>query len=356
MKNRTKQKTVQSVEEKKAGLFGRFTNIFKTKTKTKTEKTRQKKKNKNGDLRKETAKTTELQVRKIFRIHSQNPHLSTCDIGKTVGMSDELVKYYLKKGKLASIQPFKLKRDLQKEANDLKIKQSSLRKRQRNIELGKDSYEKSPKGKATRKAYQQKQRKKQALSFGQAQENIERLFKKEKYPVEHQGDPEYFKGSNPPQVIATAEAFKDQKRRNNINRVNTAKMLSQAKEAEVLEAKQSARHVRIKKSHEKNPPKIHYACCSYCNPKSHLTDKEYDTVIHQEAWKRHQYAEKQKTLLDKEKELDKRKQDELGSVADLAEKGTQLCRKCDQRIPYSQATRSFSIYGEYYCVTHEPKV
>jgi len=316
---RSKQKTVESVEEK-LGLFGKLINGLRRKKSGSTQASKQKK-TKNGNVRKESQKTTEGQVKKVFRLHKMNPNLSNNDIGKTVGMSEVLVRYYLNKGRKASLSDFK-KSTRRKLRQENKSKPKPLTK----------------------------------LSNKKAQINLEELYKKEKYPVEHQGDPDYFKGSDPPQVVATVEAFKDQKRRNNINRAVVAKKIAFDKKVTEEQSHEDSRKARLREKHHIQPPKIHLTPCPSCNPKSNLSVDEYNTIVRQEAWRRHQYAEKQRELIEKEKTLDKQKQKQEGSVAEQAQQGTQLCRKCDNRIPYSQATRSHSIYGEYYCSEHEPKI
>lgn len=327
---RTKQKTVESVEEK-LGLFGKLKNAFKTKKTKASTQARKQKKTKNGNIRKQSDKTTELQVKKIFRLHKMNPNLSNNDIGKTVGMSEVLVRYYLKKGRKASLTDFKksTKRKLKLENKS----KPQIIKSPRNIEF-----------KSTK------------LTSRKATLNLNELFKKEKYPTEHQSDPRYFAGSNPPQSVATVESFDDQKRRNNINRAVVAKKIAFDKKLTEEQAHDDRRKARLREKHQTQPPKIHLTPCPSCNPKSNLSVDEYNHIVRQESWRRHQYAEKQRELIEKEKSLDKQKQKQDGSVSEMAQQGTQLCRKCDQRIPYSQATRSYSIYGEYYCQTHEPKV
>ncbi len=319
----SKQKTVQSVEEK-LGLFGKLINGLRRKKSGSTQASKQKK-TKNGNVRKESQKTTEQQVKKIFRLHKMNPNLSNNDIGKTVGMSEVLIRYYLNKGRKASLSDFK--------------KSTRRKLRQENKSKPQPQIIKSPR-----------------TSNKQAQINLEKLYEKEKYPVEHQADPDYFKGSNPPQVVATVEAFQDQKRRNNINRAVVAKKITFDKRVTEEQSHEDRRKARLREKHHIHPPKIHLTPCPSCNPKSNLSVDEYNTIVRQESYRRKLWSDNQQKLIQKEKELDKQKQDQVGTVAELAQKGTQLCKKCDNRIPYSQATRSLSIYGEYYCSEHEPKI
>jgi len=316
---RSKQKTVESVEEK-FGLFGKLINGLKRKKSGSTQASKQKK-TKNGNVRKESQRTTEAQVKKIFRLHKMNPNLSNNDIGKTVGMSEVLVRYYLNKGRKASLSDFK--------------KSTKRKLRQKN--------KSKPQIKSLR-------------TSTKADLNLDELFKKEKYPTEHQSDPRYFAGSKPPQSVATDEAFQDQKRRNNINRAVVAKKLTFDKKVTEEQAHEDRRKARLREKHHINPPKIHLTPCPSCNPKSNLSVDEYNTIVRQESYRRKLWSDNQQKLIQKEKELDKQKQDQVGTVAELAQKGTQLCKKCDNRIPYSQATRSLSIYGEYYCSEHEPKI
>ena len=67
-------------------------------------------------------------------------------------------------------------------------------------------------------------------------------------------------------------------------------------------------------------------------------------------------AKKELRLNNKEKELDDREKKQEPTVAERTQQGTKLCRICDDTIPYSQATKSMSVFGEYYCYDHEPKL
>ena len=72
------------------------------------------------------------------------------------------------------------------------------------------------------------------LTEAKAVKNLNDLYATEKYPTEHQGDPRYFGGVAPPQAIATEEAFKDQKRRNNIGRATMKKIIISKEEAKLI--------------------------------------------------------------------------------------------------------------------------
>jgi hypothetical protein len=321
---RKNSKTVQKSVGAR-GMFGKIMSKFKTKTKpriqkkiTKPQARVQKKtttKTKNGHFRKEVSKTSIFQVRKIFRIKTENPNLSTENIGFIVNMSGELVKYYLKIGKVQAVATFKNREH--KVKTIAKKKESKLTKKQ-------------------------------------AGKNLNTLFKTEKYPTEHQSDPRYFGGSEPPQSVATVEDFDKQKRKNVINRAVVAKKIAQDNLTEQVNSKENHRKSRLREKHNIVEPKIHYDCCPSCNGKSNLTVDEYNKIVRQESFRRHQYAQKEIQLKEKEKQIDKLKQEP--TVAEKEQTGTQLCRKCDSRIAYSQATRSYSIYGEYYCGDHEPNL
>jgi len=82
----------------------------------------------------------------------------------------------------------------------------------------------------------------------------------------------------------------------------------------------------------------------------------YQAEVTRESLRRHDYAQKQMKLEKKQKELDEIIKSREQSVAERTQQGTKLCRTCDSVIAYSQATKSFSIYREYYCQDHEPKL
>jgi len=320
-------------------MLGKIVSRFKTKPKptiqkkiTKPNSLVQKKivtKTKNGHDRKEVSHTTIFQVRKMFKIHKANPNLSVDNIGTIVNMSGELVKYYLKIGKVDSIATFKKK--------ELKIK-TKLEKKE--------------------KIAKKLKKKEVKLTEKKAGENLDTLFKTEKYPTEHQSDPRYFGGSSPPQSVATEEAFVEQKQKNNALRAISAKKFAKDK-AETEEFTQEKIVLeRLRKRHEnpKTKPKIHYPNCPSCNPNSKTPLKEYQAEVSRESLRRHDYAQKQIKLQEKQMELDKIIKSKEQTVAERTQQGTRLCRTCDTTIPYSQATKSFSIYREYYCGDHEPKL
>jgi len=283
-------------------------------------------KTKNGHDRKPNSKTTIDQVRKIFVIKKENPNLSQENIGSIVDMSGVLVRYYSTMGKTKAIASFKKK--------DLKVK-TKIKKAEKRAK---------------------KKLKKEELTEKKAGDNLDTLFKKEKYPTEHQSDPRYFGGSSPPQSVATEEAFHKRKLKNNALRAISAKQI----EKERIE---KATLIRIGKRH-KNPktkPKIHYDDCPSCNPNSKTSFEQYRYRVTKESLRRHEFAQtkmakKELQLNNKEKELDKRELLQQPTVAERTQQGTKLCRICESTIPYSQAQRSFSIYNEYYCRDHEPKL
>ena len=73
-------------------------------------------------------------------------------------------------------------------------------------------------------------------------------------------------------------------------------------------------------------------------------------------WRKPKGRDNKMRLKEKEKELDQILKSKEQTVAERTQQGTKLCRTCDGTIPYSQATKSFSIYREYYCQDHEPKL
>ena len=329
-KSKTVKKSVGA-----SGMFGKIMARFKTKPKIKASKitkppevTTQKKlptKTKNGHNRKEVSHTNVDQVRKIFAVHSENPNLSAHNIGAIVNMSGELVRYYIGIGKVKAIGTFKKK--------DLKIKTKLKR--------------------ADKRA-----KKEVKLTEKEAGKNLDTLFKIEKYPTEHQADPRYFGGVEPPQSVATQEAFDEQKRRNNALRAISAKKFAKDKADEFEFTQEKIVLERLRKRHEnpKTKPKIHYSNCPSCNPNSTTPLKEYQAEVTRESLRRHDYAQNQMRLKEKEKELDQILKSKEQTVAERTQQGTKLCRTCDGTIPYSQATKSFSIYREYYCQDHEPKL
>ena len=350
MKNR---KTVRKSVGAK-GMFGKIMSRFKTKPKNRVSKNitkppviAQKKiatKTKNGNNRKATSKTTIDQVRKIFVIKKENPNLSQENIGSIVGMSGVLVRYYSTMGKTKAISSFKKK--------DLKIK-TKLKKAEKraNKKLKKSKSVTIFEGTAKIVGVKTVE-----LTEKKAGENLDTLFKTEKYPTEHQADPRYFGGSEPRQSVATPEAFHKQKLKNNALRAISAKQIEKQKQDEATLIRIGARH-----RNPKTKPKIHYDDCPSCNPKSPLTYDQYRYKVTKESLRRYDYAqkkmaEKELQLNNKEKELDERERKQEPTVAEQAQQGTKLCRICDSRIAYSQATKSMNVFGEYYCSDHEPKL
>ncbi len=332
MNFRKKTKTVQSVEEKSKGFFSKITSKFKIKPAQNEPQTKPKKvKEEHKETRK---KTTKKQIKKIFNLKTKG--LSVSDIARAVGISVELTKYYLRKGERQSLKDYK---NHNKEFKE---------KRQNGFRY------KEPKPHEPKKKVGRPKKETPKLSEKQAEKNLNQLYKSEKYPTEHQADPRYFAGSKPPHSVATEEAFDEQKRKNNINRAVVAKKLTLDRQVSEQNQKEEARKKRLREKHRTKQPKIHYDCCPSCNPKSNLSTKEYDSIVRQEAWRRHEYAEDQKKLLEKEKELDERERQQKGTVAEQAVEGTKLCKKCDGRLTYSQATRSKNMFGDYYCGDHEP--
>jgi len=330
---RQKSKTVKK-SVGASGVFGKIMSRFKTKPKKPTHKKItepqalvEKKiptKTKNGHDRKEVSHTNIDQVRKLFTVHNENPNLSAHNIGAIVNMSGELVRYYLGIGKQKAIGTFKKK--------DLKIKTKLKR--------------------ADKKAEKKK------LSEKKADENLDTLFKTEKYPTEHQADPRYFGGAEPPQSVASVEAFDEQKRKNNALRAISAKKLAKDKADEFEFTQEKIVLERLRKRHQnpKTKPKIHYPNCPSCNPNSTTPLAVYQAEVTRESLRRHDYAQKQMKLEKKQKELDEIIKSREQTVAERTQQGTKLCRTCDSVIAYSQATKSFSIYREYYCQDHEPKL
>ena len=345
-KNKTVKKSVGA-----SGMFGKIMSRFKTKPKqtvskkiTKSQRQIQKKiatKTKNGHDRKANSKTTIDQVRKIFIIKTENPNLSQDNIGSIVDMSGVLVRYYVKMGKTRAIGSFKQK--------ELKIKIKAKKKAKKVKKKSNIIFE----GTTTIVGIKEVK-----LTKEKAGDNLNTLFKKEKYPTEHQSDPRYFSGSEPPQSVATSEAFDEQKRKNNALRAISAKKFAKDKADEFVSKQEQVVLDRLRERHQnpKTKPKIHYTNCPCCNPHSTTPLAEYQAEVRRESLRRHDYAQKQMRLKEREKELDDIFQSQQPTVAERTQQGTKLCRKCDGTIPYSQASRSFSIYREYYCEDHEPKL
>lgn len=339
------------------GMFGKIISRFKTKPKQRVSKNItkppvivQKKiptKTKNGHNRKANSKTTIDQVRKIFVIKKENPNLSQENIGSIVGMSGVLVRYYSTMGKTKAISSFK-KKDLKIKTKLIKAEKrakKNLKKKEKSVLI----YE----GTTTIVGIEEVK-----LTKAKAGDNLNTLFKKEKYPTEHQSDPRYFGGAEPPQSVATPEAFDEQKRKNNALRAISAKTLAKNK-ADEFEFKQERivlERLRERHQNPKTKPKIHYPNCPCCNPNSTTPLAEYQAEVRRESLRRHDFAQKQIKLKEREKELDQREQNQQPTVAEATQQGTQLCRICESRIPYSQATRSRQVFGEYYCGDHEPRL
>lgn len=328
---RQTRKPVKSGEEKKKGLLSSLTNIFKKNQKKRnyTTITKNVVTHKPTPERKHNSKTTLAQVRKLFDLIENNPNLTKTDLEKLTGIQHDLINYYKKKGKTQSIKAFK------------------TRTRKQKAKLKKKQSKKKPKPtKTTTKLREQN-----------AGKNLNKLWKEEKYPVEHQSDPRYFSESEPPQSVATEENFKIQKNKNNANRATVAKKIAKDKvEAERSEQEQKVlKRLRERHQNPKTKPKIHYPNCPCCNPHSTTSLDEYQAEVRRESLRRHDYAQKQLKLHDREKELDKREREQEGTVAERTQQGTQICWKCDDPISYSQATRSYNRHGKYYCQTHEPR-
>lgn len=338
MKTKNITKTVQSVEE--VGFIGKLRGLFSKKTTKTVVKTRKISITKTGKHRKEYSHVTIEQVRKLFRLKKDNPNLSNCDISKAVGISEVLVRYYLNKGKTASIKDFKAKEKRHKPKEPKKTKPK------------KNDYPYLYESKVAEVV--KTKTKKSDLIVDVGDQKLNELYKTEKYPVEHQSDPKYFAESQPPHSVATVEAFKKQKRKNNINRAVVAKKLGLDRKLDQERETDSLRKNRLRLKHLTNEPKIHFDTCPSCNEKSKMTVDSYNFLVKQEAWRRKQWADKQTKLMEKEKQIDQSKQEP--TVAELTREGTKLCKTCDSRIPYSQATRSMQVYGEHYCADCQPKL
>jgi len=318
MSVRTKHKTVKPEAENKS-WFGRFKGIFKTESIEKA-----------TSQKRMYQKATEEQIKKMFRLRKNNPKLCLHDIAKAVGVSEPVCRYWLALKEEDVLSSFKAKR-----GRKVAEKQKEIR-----VKLSKQKKSKS-KDKPTDQA---------PPTETDYDKTLEQLTQKEKYWVEHQADPNYWKGAKPPHAVATEANFKDQKRRNNINRVNTAKLL-QSKEEFVKEDK---RKDRLEKKHKDTKMKIHFDCCPSCNRKSHLTVDQYNSLIYDEFKRQKNWSKKNSQLMQREKDLDERLKDP--TVAEQVKMGREICQVCDASLSYSQATRSSAIYnGEFYCDTHEPK-
>ena len=207
-------------------MFGKIISRFKTKPKVRVSKKITKPlpliekkiptKTKNGHDRKANSKTTIDQVRKIFVVRKENPNLSLENIGSIVNMSGVLVRYYSTMGKTKAIATFKKK--------DLKIKTKLIKAEKRAKKVKKEKSKIIFEGTTTIVGIKEVK-----LTKAKAGDNLDTLFKKEKYPTEHQSDPRYFSGSEPPQSVATQEAFDEQKQKNNALRAISAKKFAKDK-------------------------------------------------------------------------------------------------------------------------------
>jgi len=338
MSVRSKNKSVKSEAEGNS-WFGKFKNVFYT---SKTIELPPKQ-------RRTYQTTSEDQVLKMFEKKKQYPNLTVNEIAKIVGVTEAVCQYWLEQKESIVLAIWKAKRG-RKVADVERVERVRIaeekREQKRLRKLKKKA--KSTKQKQT----QQQKPTEQAPPTETDNEKLEQIISKEKYWVEHQSDPNYWQGANPPQSVATKVNFKDQKRRNNINRVNTAKLL-QGKEKNVVEQK---RKDRLRKKHSETKMKIHFDCCPSCNSTSKLSVKEYNSLVYQEFKRERAHAMKNQSLMTREKALDKREQKELGTVADRAKDGLELCLKCGTPITYSQSSRTSNIWGEgqFYCADHEP--
>ena len=329
MSVRTKHKTVKSEEAK--SIFGRIKGIFKS-SETLEKATLQ---------RREYNQTTEEQIKKMFRLHKAHPKLCYGDIAKSCGVKEPVVHYWLEQKEQEVLANFKVKKGR---------KLHEAQKKQRIVS------EKKTKSKKKAKQTQEQQERptEQApQTESEANQKLDELYSKEKYPVEHQADPRYFHPTNPAQAVATEVAFKDQKRRNNINRVNTAKLL----QSKVKVEKEDKRKDRLEKKHKDSDMKIHFANCPSCNRKSTISVDDYNKLVYDEFKRQRNWSQKQQDQMKREKDLDQREKDALGSVADRAKDGLELCLKCGKSITYSQSSRTSGRLGEgqFYCADHEPK-
>jgi len=345
MSVRSKHKSVKPEADK--SWFGKIKNVFYT-SKTIELPPKQKR---------IYQTTTEDQVLKMFEFRKSSPNLTVGNIAKLVGATEAVCQYWLEQKESVVLAIWKAKRG-RKVADQEKVERIRIAEEKREKKRLRKLERKLKKKAKSAKQQQQKQQRQQkptvqAPPTETDNEKLEQIISKEKYWVEHQSDPAYWQGANPPQSVATAVNFKDQKRRNNINRVNTAKLL-QANEKSESEQK---RKDRLRKKHQESKMKIHFSSCPSCNSKSNLSVNEYNLLVFDEFKRQKAHAMKDQQLISREKQLDKRDQQALGTVADRAKDGLELCLKCGKSITYSQSTRTSNMLGEgqFYCSDHEPK-
>ncbi|MCP6727039.1 MAG: hypothetical protein KJI69_03385 [Patescibacteria group bacterium] len=339
MSIRSKSKSVKSEAEGNS-WFGKFKNVFYT-SKTIELPPKQKR---------TYQTTTEDQVLKMFEKKKQYPNLTVNEIAKIVNVTEAVCQYWLEQKESVVLAIWKAKRG-RKVADVERVERVRVAEEKREKKRLKKLKKKAKSTK--QKQTQQQKPTEQAPHTETDNEKLQQIISKEKYWVEHQSDPNYWQGANPPQSVATEVNFKDQKRRNNINRVNTAKLL-QVKEKDESEQK---RKDRLRKKHSDTKMKIHFSSCPSCNSKSNLSVNEYNLLVFDEFKRQKAHAMKDQQLINREKQLDKREQKELGTVADRAKDGLELCLKCGTPITYSQSTRTSNIWGagQFYCADHEPQ-
>jgi hypothetical protein len=187
------------------------------------------------------------------------------------------------------------------------------------------------------------------LTEKKATKNLNDLYATEKYPTEHQGDPRYFGGVTPPQAIATEEAFKDQKRRNNIGRATMKKIIISREEANLIPKEDVA---RAYERHSKKEPNNHHGslerpnrCCCEINEPDWVkifpvnNYETWTTNNHRQNWEKKKLGER----LRAEEEARKKNL-----------KTDYFCWICNTKITDEQSKKSSQEFGKFYCVNCIP--
>src|SRR3990172_2363677 len=205
MKTQTKQKTVKPEAENRS-IFGRIKGILKIKTKTREEAI---------SHTRGYHQTEEQQIRKMFKLHKDNPNLSYCDIAKAVNVSEAVCRYWLKQNERDVIALFKIKK-------------------------GRKITEKI---KSTESKTEMKLSTFSQLSNIEGERLLDKLKSEERHPIHHLADPKIWEGALPSQVVATEEEWKEEDRNYKIGKATMHKAIVAKGESEKEEKRKDRLHI-----------------------------------------------------------------------------------------------------------------
>jgi len=373
MISRTTQKSVKSEADKKSWL-GRFKQRFSGKTET--IKTTVKK---NFYHR-----STDEEILEMFKLRRENPNLTQEKIGILVGVKEQVAFYWLSQKEddvLANLKAKKGRRvieeqreqRIEKRIKDAKRKIAKSKQNQKGKKTQTDQkehtqHEQTTEQKHTHQHEQTKQEPKSDDFFDTMNLNqkLDFLDATEKYPEEHLLDGSIY-GDQDSRLLADPDKFKIRKRSNNgLRKVYAVLRSGSEQERTTLLSDFDTKRVKdMKVRHQKKEPRDHHGTpdnpnrcpCGVNEPDWVITEKVQTVDIWTKKkrrmnWDLYQY----KIKMEEKAKLDKQREKKESTVAELAKKGTKLCKVCDQRLSYSQSTRSSSMFdGAYYCQDHEPK-